>query len=102
LTEAGRAIAKAELQFSSLDELHQHWIRKVGNARGFLLRALIEAYPNPLAKEDLAAAVVTLGGNASPTSSTFANNVSSLRTLGVIDYPGRGLVIATPLLFPPI
>jgi hypothetical protein len=77
--------------------LHSTWIGKVGGACGKILRAAIDAYPNPLTKEDLAAQV-----QASPTSSSFANNLSTLRTLGVIDYPGRGLVIATPLLFPPI
>jgi len=45
---------------------------------------------------------IALFSGASPTSSSFANNLSTLRGLGVIDYPGRGLVIATPLLFPPI
>jgi hypothetical protein len=97
LTDAGRAIATPEAMFSTLGELHAHWIRKIGETRGRILSALIQAYPNALTKEDLAAQV-----GASATSSTFANNVSSLRTLGVVDYPGRGLVIATPLLFPPL
>jgi hypothetical protein len=97
LTDAGRAIATPEALFSTLGELHAHWIRKVGETRGRILAALIQAYPNALTKEDLAAQA-----GASATSSTFANNVSSLRTLGVVDYPGRGLVIATPLLFPPL
>jgi CHAD domain-containing protein len=95
LTEAGRAIATPEAMFASLGELHAHWIRKIGETRGRLLSALIQAYPNALTKEDLAAQA-----GSSATSSTFANNVSSLRTLGVVDYPDRGLVIATPLLFP--
>lgn len=97
LTEAGRAIAVNDAVFSSLDDLHSTWIGKVGGACGKILRALIDIYPNAITKEELAVQV-----GASPTSSSFANNLSSLRTLGVIDYPGRGLVIATPLLFPPI
>jgi len=97
LTEAGRAIAVNDSVFSSLDELHSTWIGKVGGACGKILRALIDVYPNAITKDDLAGAV-----QASPASSSFANNLSTLRGLGVIDYPGRGLVIATPLLFPPI
>jgi hypothetical protein len=97
LTDAGRAVAVDETVFSSLEQLHDTWIGKVGGACGKILRALIDAYPNPVPKELLAENV-----QASPTSSSYANNLSTLRTLGVIDYPRKGLVIATPLLFPPI
>jgi uncharacterized protein len=97
LTDAGRALAVNETVFASLAQLHEAWIAKVGGACGKILAVAIAAYPSPLAKDDLASRV-----DASPTSSSFANNLSTLRTLGVIDYPGRGLVVATPLLFPPI
>jgi hypothetical protein len=36
----------------------------------------------------------------SATSSGFANNLGALRSLGLIDYPQRGQVMATDLLFP--
>jgi hypothetical protein len=85
LTDAGRAVAVNYAVFSSLEELHSAWIGKVGGACGKILRALIDAYPNPLTKIDLAALV-----EASPTSSSFANNISRLRTLGVVDYPVPG------------
>lgn len=35
----------------------------------------------------------------SPTSSSFANNLGALRSLGLIDYPTRGEVVALPVLF---
>jgi uncharacterized protein len=97
LTDSGRAIAANETVFSSIEDLHSTWIAKVGGACGKILRAAIDVYPNAITKEEIALQV-----GASPTSSSFSNNLSTLRTLGVIDYPGRGLVIATPLLFPPI
>jgi hypothetical protein len=97
LTDAGRAVAVNETVFASLDQLQSTWIAKVGGACGKILAAAIAAYPNPITKTDLAAQV-----QVSETSSSFANNLSTLRTLGVIDYPGKGLVVATPILFPPI
>lgn len=35
----------------------------------------------------------------SPTSGGYFNNLGSLRTLGVLDYPALGHVVATPILF---
>jgi hypothetical protein len=102
LTDAGRAIAIPESVFKSVDELHQRWIQKLGPTRGKLLEVLIAAYPDPLTRTELADAVVAAGGKASPTSSTFGNNVSDLSTLGLVTYPRQGSVVATALLFPPI
>jgi hypothetical protein len=36
---------------------------------------------------------------ASVTSSSFTNNLGSLRSLGLIDYPQPGQVVALPVLF---
>jgi protein-arginine kinase activator protein McsA len=102
LTEAGRAIAVPEAVFNSIEELHQTWTRKLGPTVGKLLEVLIEAYPEPITRHALAEAVVAAGGKASPTSSTFGNNVSTLSALGLVSYPSKGLVVATKLLFPPI
>lgn len=35
----------------------------------------------------------------SPTSGGYFNNLGALRTLGVIDYPSPGRVVALPVLF---
>ena len=36
---------------------------------------------------------------SSSTSSAYANNLGRLRSLGLIDYPDRGHVVALPVLF---
>jgi hypothetical protein len=66
----------------------------VGVPRWKLIEPLIEVYPGELAK----AALADRAG-ASPTSSSFTNNLGSLRTLGLIDYPRQGTVRAEPVLF---
>jgi hypothetical protein len=60
-----------------------------------MLRALVAAYPRSLGREQLAEA-----SHQSVTSSGFEKNLSTLRTLGVIDYRAGREVIATDLLFP--
>lgn len=59
-----------------------------------IVAAAIDAYPKELTRAQLAAAA-----GASEASSAFANNVSRVRTLGLIDYPRQGFVVGTPLLF---
>ena len=58
------------------------------------MKALIEIYPDPIAKDALAEKI-----GVSPTSGGYFNNLGALRTLGVIDYPAPGMVAATPVLF---
>jgi hypothetical protein len=96
LTEAGRDLADAGAAPSTVDELHDFVFRLVGPAKTRLLRELIIAYERgeTLDKQGLAARA-----GASATSSAFTNNLGSLRSLGLIDYPGPGLVEAKPVLF---
>lgn len=94
LTDGGRAIANAAAAPSTVDELHRFVERLVSGPQWRILRALIDAYPYAIAKEDLAAAA-----EASATSSAFANNLGALRSLGLIDYPRPGRVAALPVLF---
>jgi hypothetical protein len=56
---------------------------------------LTDVYPAARDKVELAACV-----GASPTSSSFTNNLGRLRTLGLIDYPSPGLARADDRLFP--
>lgn len=95
LTPEGRGIADVGGVPTSADELHAYVRSLVGPAKGRILDALIDAYPEPLAKEQLAERAA-----ASPTSSGYANNLGSLRSLGLIDYPAPGQVAALPVLFP--
>lgn len=52
-----------------------------------MMESIRVAYPRELSKEELAAQI-----GASFTSSTFANNISSLKTAGLISYPRSGFV----------
>jgi hypothetical protein len=56
----------------------------VGPGRARLLDQLIAAYPDAIAKPELA----ELAG-VSASSSGYTNNLGSLRSLGLIDYPPR-------------
>jgi uncharacterized protein len=94
LTPGGRAIADAAGAPTSTEELHRFVFSLVGGAKTRLLEALIANYPGNLSKDDLA----ELAG-ASATSSSFTNNLGSLRSLGLIDYPAPGRVAALPILF---
>ena len=62
----------------SLDELHQAWFSKLPSLRVRILRALIDAYPEPVSKPDLAEEA-----GQSPTSSGYTNNLGALRGLGL-------------------
>lgn len=63
--------------------LAEHWIAQLGRAEGLVLRALIDAYPSSLTKEEIAeqTGYAANGGG-------FNNALSRLRTLELID--GRG------------
>ncbi len=94
LTDAGAAIADASSAPTSTHELHAYVAGLVGGAKWRLLEQLIDAYPEALPKAELAERA-----GASATSSAFSNNLGSLRSLGLIDYPSPGYVAALPVLF---
>lgn len=73
-------------------------IARLDSVEERVLRIILDAHPESLDKVDVgteAGYSVTekLGG-------TFSNILGRLRTLGLIDYPERGRVVATDLLFP--
>lgn len=93
LTDAGRALAEAQAP-QSTGELHQLIRSKLAPARWRIVETLIEAYPFDIDRAELAEA----SGQA-PTSGGYANNLGALRSLGLIDYPSKGRVVAMPVLF---
>jgi hypothetical protein len=95
LTEAGRTLAGIGEPITSLDQLHAAWLGRLRGPQGRLLRVLIDHYPRAMERVELAESA-----GQSPTSSGLANNLGALRSLGLIDYPQRGQVAATALLFP--
>lgn len=94
LTSDGRDKANQPDAPPTTADLHARVRARVSSSQWRILYALISAYPNAYTKGDLAAAV-----EASATSSTFSNNLGALRTLGLIDYPQPGQVVALPVLF---
>lgn len=95
LTTQGQAHAQVRSPITSLIQLHQAWYDRLPAPQGRILRVLITAYPQPIDRTALARAATQ-----SPTSSAYGNHLGALRTLGLIAYPERGLVVATSLLFP--
>jgi uncharacterized protein len=94
LTEGGRVVANAEASPRTTDELHELLRGKLPPAKWRLIEVLIAIYPKAISKDDLAQKA-----GASATSGSYFNNLGSLRTLGLIDYPSPGQVIAQPILF---
>ncbi|MGE4043359.1 MAG: ATP-binding protein [Acetobacteraceae bacterium] len=94
-TPEGKKAAAYPAAPPSLADLHEAWLGLVTGPQARILKHLIDVYPATLDKLDLARAI-----DVSPGSGSFANNLGRLRTLGVIDYPGRGMVRANDLLFP--
>lgn len=96
LTEAGRARAHAAGAIRTLTDLHYAWFAKLEPRKVKLLQVLIPLYPGAIGKDELALAAERGG-----SSSSYDNDLSSLRSVGLIDYPAQRQVAATELLFPP-
>jgi uncharacterized protein len=96
LTNEGRAVADASQAPQTTAELHTYVRALVGPAKARLLDQLVAVYPETLSKTELAERA-----GVSPTSSGYANNLGSLRSTGLIDYPVAGQVVASPALFFP-
>jgi hypothetical protein len=93
LTPEGRNVAQPSEPLT-VEQMQDSLYRKVGASKAAILKALVEIYPEPIAKDELAERI-----GVSPTSGGYFNNLGSLRTLGVIDYPAPGAVAALPVLF---
>ncbi|MCC6192245.1 MAG: hypothetical protein IT318_24705 [Anaerolineales bacterium] len=94
LTQAGRGQAHAPDRAPTSEDLQGRILQHVSRPQGAILRVLLAAYPDAISREALA-----LDAEASPTSSAYTNNLGALRTLGLIDYPAPGQVVALPVLF---
>jgi hypothetical protein len=95
LTDAGRGVATPPPRPRSAQELQERIIALLGGASGRILQPLIEAYPKPLPRTEVAARA----GYGHLQSKGFVNAMSRLRTLGFVDYPDRESAVAKPVLF---
>ena len=91
LTDAGRETADPGTAPGTAGELQALIRAKVSPAKWRLLEVLIGVYPKPLSKDDLAARA-----GARETSGAYFNNLGSLRSLGLVDYPSPRCVALTP------
>lgn len=94
LTEAGRGLANTEERALDIDELHRRVLNRLPGPEQRVLKPLLMAYPEPLSNEDLARA-----SGYTPNAGAFNNPRGRLRSLGLIEYPRPGAVVARPLLF---
>ncbi len=94
ITDAGRAVAQPDDAPSSSLDLHRQIEKKLSSSQWAILKVLIGIYPEEVPKGDLAEQA-----GQSPNSSGYQNNLGALRTLGLIEYPRSGMVVALPTLF---
>jgi Mn-dependent DtxR family transcriptional regulator len=95
LTEAGKKLARRPSRPRTNEALHEQIFDRLQPALRRILEAVIETYPDRISRIDLARDV-----GVSASSSGFQNNLGRLRSLGLIDYPASGFVVATKALFP--
>ncbi len=94
ITEAGAELAEPEETPSTDEEMLERASRVLGGSEGRLLRAVASVYPKSITKEQLAEMT-----EFSANGGGFCNYLGHMRTLGFIDYPQRGQVIAADWLF---
>ena len=94
LTDAGADVASSVGVPSTTEELHAAVRSKLPAAKWKIVEALIASYPQAITKDALADLI-----SVSPTSGGFFNNLGSLRSLGLLDYPQPGAVVARSVLF---
>jgi hypothetical protein len=94
MTSATNALADSAAAPASAQELQAYVRQLVGASKARLLDELIAAYPDAVPKDELADRA-----DVSAKSSGYTNNLGSLRSLGLIDYPTPGYVVALPVLF---
>ena len=94
LTDGGRMRAR-EADMPLTTEALQHAVmNRLSGPQRRVLQPVIAAWPDEMSVEELAdAAGYEAGGGA------FNNTRGSLRSLGLIEYPAPGMVVARPVLF---
>lgn len=95
LTKLGLSFANECGSPLTLEHIHAQWFSIMSGPQCKLLQELIRTYPQSIAKSVLADLV---GVQAS--SGSYGNNLGAMRTMGAIDYPSKGMVRASDLLFP--
>lgn len=95
LTDSGRALATDPGLPSTNEGVQAEVLARLPAPQAKLLRALLDCWPDSMSREELA-----MRTGYSPTSGGFANLLGRLRTGALIEYPDRGHVVASDVLFP--
>ena len=95
LTKEGRANALYPTKAGTLNELHDAIREKLREPQKEIFNAVVDSYPN-----DIERVTIAIKTGYSVTSGNFNNLIFQLKTLGWIDYPNKGSVIASPSLYP--
>jgi hypothetical protein len=97
LSAAGAAIARPPKSAPTRKALHDAWRKcpALSPQHVRLLNAVISIFPEQISRDDLAAKA-----NESPSSSGYEKALGRMRSLGLVEYPNKGFVRATDLLFP--
>jgi hypothetical protein len=95
LTDEGAALANWPGQLLTSADLHNRILGMLSGPGRLILQELINRYPNPMSREDLATAT----GYQNQKSTGFAKALSRLSALGFIGYPSPGQAVALPVCF---
>lgn len=93
LTDEGRSLANLPESTPTQGELHEKVKNVLGDRHWKILKPLIDAYPEALSTQEIAAAA------GYEVSGNFNNLKGRLRTLGLIDYPRPNYSQASDILF---
>lgn len=94
LTDAGRGAAHPQEETLTSQELHRKIFAKLTGPQIRILKPLIECYPDPMNREELAAQ-----SGYSATSTGFTIPLGNLRSMGLVEYPSTTEAVALPVLF---
>lgn len=94
LTKTGYEKADSSRVPSSAKEMQAQVLAKLPKAQRAILEVLIGAYPEALTKHD-----TSVAASLAPEAGYTGNQYGRLRSMGLIDYPTPGTVVARSVLF---
>lgn len=95
LTEAGITVARPRQRPRSPQELQARVLQQLTPVQQRILQPLIAMYPRAMTRDALAQEA----GYSNTRSKSFVNSLGRLRSLGFIEYPNAGEVVASRILF---
>jgi hypothetical protein len=95
LTDAGRAQASDEGLPTTLAELHATWRSKLGGTTAKMFDILIDSYPESVERQTIGE-MIGIGHD----TGSFRNNLSEMRSPGLLVDTSRTAVRASDALFP--